>query len=129
MDNPHVKTLELLKDWSTWLVAIDVGALTILGSLSDWHDSSATVLISAAAVCFLVSLVAATYLVGAVPVLVQRVIIPTIDDDRLIQVKGRTSVYEFKYGPLVLQRIAEVQHYGFIAAAIFATAAFLFEAL
>jgi hypothetical protein len=38
-------------------------------------------------------------------------------------------VDKFEYGPLVLQHISEVQHYGFIAAAILATAAFLFEAV
>lgn len=129
MTNPRVKTLELLKEWSTWLVAVDTGTLALLGTLGEWDCRTAILVSSAGMVALLISLIAATVLVGAVPVLVQRITVDYIKDSGPINTSNILSVYQFKYGPFTVQQYSLIQHFSFVTAALLITTAFLFDTL
>jgi len=129
MTNPRVKTLELLKEWSTWLVAIDTGTLALLGTLGKWDCEAAILVSSVGMVGLLISLIAATVLVGAVPVLVQQITASDIKDSKYIRTTDISSIYQFKYGPFTVQRYSFIQHFSFVIAALLITAAFLLDSL
>jgi hypothetical protein len=129
MDNPKVATLELLKDWSKWLVAIDTAALALLGSAGKWQGSGEKTFAVIGGVAFLISLIAATFLVGAVPVLVQRVLVPALPDSPAVKTHDRESVYAFRYGPFSVETYAVLQHYSFLVAAASITVAQLLKNL
>ena len=64
----RLKTLEFLKDWSTWLVAINTGALALASSSAgDWHDPCVKTLVAVAGAALLISLLEASWLVGGNP--------------------------------------------------------------
>jgi hypothetical protein len=117
MNDPRAKSLELLMDWSKWLVAIDAAALTLLSSLGSWHNPKEQALAAIGSIAFLISLIAATFLVGAIPVLAQRVLVPDLPESAAVKVHNRKSIYAFRYGPLSIQMYAGIQHYSFLLAA------------
>jgi cobalamin synthase len=120
------KTLELLKDWSIGLVGIDTGALALLGSLSTWEAPLARALAILASALFFISLAASSFLVGAIPVIAERLHLPQEHQDSgAVKVRGKRTVYQCTFGLVRLQDYALIQHAAFLAAAALITAAFV----
>jgi hypothetical protein len=127
MNDETGQTLSHLKDWSTWLVAIDTGALALIGTLAKWQTPCARTLAATSSVALLVSIISASILVGAIPVFVERLSLPEGKrDTRWVRVSGK-RVYQFIYGPLRVQVWAVLQHVSFLAAIALVTLSFAVE--
>lgn len=93
----QLEAIKLVKDWSTWLVAVQTGVLGLFAALQI-KPSSLTVY------CFVISIITATWVLGALPSLAQR-IAPNL------------NIHEmelFEWCPIPLWKAAFVQHIFFI---------------
>src|SRR5687767_7468063 len=73
MEDPELyrfEALKLLKEWSTALVLIQTGAMTILGSVLK-GDNAENPFLRATFVFFLASIMVAAHVIGAIPDIVQ----------------------------------------------------------
>lgn len=68
----QLKALDLLKDWSTWLVAIQTGALGLISLSGQDKTSIKPGWAYAVLICFAVSIITATFVLGGIPSIVQR---------------------------------------------------------
>lgn len=104
MNEPKINALELLKDWSTWLVGIDTGTLALLTSRTSWKSHCAKVLAAGGSVALFVSLVTASILVGALPVIAERLHGPRSQQDSdTVKVADKATIYQCRFGWLRLQ--------------------------
>ena len=70
--NYHLEALKLLKEWSTALVVIQTAAIAVLGGIvKDGNVGLAKPWLGVAFVCFLISILVAANLIGAMPRIVQ----------------------------------------------------------
>lgn len=75
----ELEALKLLNDWSKWLVTIETAAIGIIGTLlklgkQDRSIGQSQWLIAVASIgCFMVSIVAASWLIMSIPGMAQRI--------------------------------------------------------
>jgi len=69
--NYHFEALKLLKEWSTALVVVQTGTLALLGSLLQAGKVRESTWLAVALACFVVSMLFAANVLGAIPGLVQ----------------------------------------------------------
>lgn len=70
--NYHFEALKLLKEWSTALVLVQTGAMAVLGGIiKDGIAANQKPWLAASFVCFLVSILGAAHVIGAIPKIVQ----------------------------------------------------------
>jgi hypothetical protein len=70
---PFHEALKLLKEWSTALVVIQTGAMAVLGGLvKDGVNTDAFPWLVTSLVCFLVSILVAAHVTGAIPPIMQK---------------------------------------------------------
>lgn len=70
---PFHEALKLLKEWSTALVVIQTGAMAVLGGLvKNGVKADAFPWLVTSLVCFLVSILVAAHVIGAIPPIMQK---------------------------------------------------------
>lgn len=67
------KAAELLKDWSIWLVTVQSGAITLITMFSKESLIAKNVFSLGTVICFALSIAVATWVLGSLPSIVQRV--------------------------------------------------------
>ena len=76
MQKNDLEALKMLQDWSKWLVTVDVAVIGVIGATTEsdrWGEPvMANILITAATISFALSVVAATWLLLALPGIAQR---------------------------------------------------------
>ncbi|WP_426991167.1 hypothetical protein [Methylomonas sp. CM2] len=98
----QLEAIKLLKDWSTWLVTVQTGVLGLFGLQGKTlNDLTLT--------CFIISIVIATFILGALPSILQR----SEDDSNIHQ------MILFEWFPAPLYVAAFLQHILFIIGVIY----------
>ena len=102
-----LEALNFLKHWCTGLVAIQTGAMAVLGSLVKDMDKSIPMFwFGFAIICFLVSIFIAAHVLGAIPMIAQK-----LPEEKEID----TNIYRIRnYFKIPIWIFAFLQHLFFI---------------
>lgn len=69
-----LEALKLLKEWSTWIAAINTGAIVATASMFQNNPINGGFFLTTAVVCFGLSVVFAATLLGEIPSITQRLV-------------------------------------------------------
>jgi hypothetical protein len=124
----QLAALGSLQDWSKWLVGIDAGVLGLLVFAAQRIETSphppakAIFLLVLAIVSFCLSLLIASWLVGAVPAFIMHLKADDTWNNRIWWIDWRANnIYGFRFGRIPLQVYAFLQHLFFMAGVILLT--------
>jgi hypothetical protein len=111
-----------LQDWSKWLVGIDAGVLGLLmfaAQKIDPKESKGITVLILAIISFSVSLIIATWLVGAMPAFIMRVKAGDTWNNKTWWIDcSAGNIYGFTYGFIPVQVYSALQHLFFIAGVV-----------
>lgn len=130
-NDARLDALTSLQDWSKWLVGIDAGILGLLtfgaGKAANYSFGSKASLIGAI-ICFCVSLIIATWLVGAVPAFIMH--LKAKDEPNRWWINWDSpNMYDFTYGGIRIQVYAFLQHLAFMFGVVLLTTSLVIHLL
>jgi hypothetical protein len=116
--NNQLEAVKLLKDWSTWLVTVQTGALGLITIFSDKKILTFNCWSVVTVLSFTLSIFAATWVLGALPSIAQRI---TAADNV-------HAMHLFEWLPIRLWVASGLQHLLFVAG-IFALAGYMLSSM
>jgi hypothetical protein len=128
IESKQLEGIKALADWSKWIVSIQttlVGGLVVALVTKDLHDPAPMWemdFLIGALVCFVVSIIAATILLGAIPPAMEGVPIRSKSG-------GSYDLYDFRVGRFLMLRLAGIQGPAFVFGLLLGVYGFLAPAL
>lgn len=120
---PQIEAFKALGEWSKWLVGLNAGILGLLVfGVKTARNESTNCFLAGAVVFLTISLLIATWLVGAVPPFIQCLMSENVGKSALI---GRSvkcdgdNIYGFRYGRIPILLFAFFQHAAFVLGIVF----------
>lgn len=104
----NIEATKLLKEWSVWMVGVQSALIGFLATSTPTQSGNPTIAINISLVCFAVSVLAAAWVLSALPYVVIRLL-----------EEGNPNIYYMRLsGSLILNRIplwlmGAIQHWAF----------------